>query len=413
MNRLIVPTLLLFLLASPGWAKETVYGMSKKTYDAINKIQIMIEEERFDEALAEVELVKERKLNGYERAHVLNMQGFLAFQLEDSDGALNAYREALEQEGLPDSQVRALLNSVAQVSLAVERYADAELYARKLIATETEAPQPLSQVILAQALVGQEKWEESIDPLKTAIEMQRAMGAKPRENWMAMLSSIYYTLERYEDMRDVLYEIIELYPAERYILNLAALHGQLEEPGKQLALVESLRDDERIDRGFHLLMLANLFISQGTPLKAAELLDKEIASGRIEASRQNLELNSQAWYMAGDEARAIPPLEAAAAKEDDGKLYLRIARLHMDLYQWKPAEVAARKALDRGGLKEPGDAWLLVGMALARGDKLDAARIAFVEAAKHDSSEKWARQWLRFVEVEQERTAALTRAPGS
>ena len=70
-------------------------------------------------------------------------------------------------------------------------------------------------------------------------------------------------------------------------------------------------------------MLANLFISQGTPLKAAELLDKEIASGRIEASRQNLELNSQAWYMAGDEARAIPPLEAAAAKEDDGKLYLR------------------------------------------------------------------------------------------
>lgn len=411
MKRLLACSLMLLLLVQTAAAKESVYGMSKKTYDAINIIQLLIEEEKFQEAIDQVELLKERKLNGYETAHVLNMAGFLHFQLGDSDAALASYAQALQQKDLPESQIRGLLNSAAQVSLASERYAQAAQYARQLIATETEAPQPLSQVILAQALVGQEKWEESIEPLKKAIAMQRAVGATPRENWMAMLSSIYYTLERYEEMRDILYEIIALYPSERYIMNLAALHGQLEEPGKQLALVESLRDDERLERGFHLLMLANLLISQGNPLKAAQLLDQEIAAGRIEATRQNLELNSQAWFMAGEEARAIAPLQLAAKDAEDGELYLRIARLYMDLYEWKPAERAARMALEKGDLREEGDAWLLVGMALARGEKLEAARTAFIEAAEFESSESWAKQWLRFVDVEQERIAAFTLDP--
>ena len=81
-------------------------------------IEVLIEEEKFQEAVAEVRELQERKLNGYERAHVLNMAGFLYFQLEDTGKALASYKEALQQEGLPDSQIRGLLNSVAQVSLA-------------------------------------------------------------------------------------------------------------------------------------------------------------------------------------------------------------------------------------------------------------------------------------------------------
>jgi tetratricopeptide (TPR) repeat protein len=407
MTRLAAICLTLLLLANASWGKETVYGMSKKTYDAINEIQLLVDEEKWREAVAQIQEVKEGKLNGYEMAHILNMEGFLWFQLEENDKALGAYEEALRQEGLPESQVRALLNAVSQVSLAVGNYVTAEKYARQLLATETEAPQPVSQVILAQALVGQERFEEAIEPLKKALQMQRDTGSTPRENWMVMLSSVYYSLERYRDMRDILYEIIELYPKERYILNLAALHGQLEEPEKQLALVESLRDDKRLQRGFHLLLLANLYMSQGTPVKAARLLDQEIAAGRIEATRQNLELNSQAWYVAGNEAKAIPPLQAAAKKAKDGELYLRIARLQMDLYEWNAAERSARQALDKGGLREPGDAWLLVGMALARGEKLEAARVAFIEAAEYESSEKWAQQWLRFVDIEKQRLAAF------
>ena len=406
MSRLLL-LLCCLLLVQPVLAKEAVLGMSKKTYDVLNEVQPLIETEQWQEASAKLLALREENLSGYETAHVLNMLGFIYFQQDRSEEALDAYAEALVQEGLPDSQLRGLLNAAAQVSLAVGRYADAERYARQLLAAETEAPQPLSQIILAQALVGQEKWAEAVAPLKRALEMQRQMGAAPRENWMVMLSSVYYSLERYEDMRDLLYEIVELYPRERYFLNLAALHGQLDEPERQLALMEALRDDERLTKGFRMLTLANLFMLRGVPYKAAELLEKEIAAGTIPATRQNLELASQAWYVAGNEAKAIPPLERAAKEADDGELYVRIARLYMDLYQFRSAEKAARRALAKG-VEEPGDAWLLVGMALARGDKFAAARTAFVEAARHESSEKYAVQWMRFVDIEQKRIASLT-----
>ena len=399
--------MLCLLLAGPLLAKEAVVGMSKKTYDTINEVQPLIDEAQWAEAMEILEKLRERKLSGYETAHVLNMLGFIHYQMDNTAAALASYEEALQQEGLPPSQVRGLLNAVAQVSLASGDYVSAEKYARQLLEVETEAPQPISQVILAQALIGQERWAEAAEPMQTAIQMQRDMGSNPRENWLVMLSSIYYSLERYVDMREVMYEVVSLYPRERYILNLAALHGQLDETDKQMALVESLQDDERLEKGFHFVTLANLFMSHGTPYKAAVLLEEQIAAGNVEATRQNLELASQAWYTAGNEARAIPPLEQAAAEEDDGELYVRIARLYMDLYKWPEAEKAARLALDKG-VEEAGAAWLLVGMALARGDELDAARKAFVKAAEYEKSEKWARQWMRFVDTEQERYASLT-----
>jgi tetratricopeptide (TPR) repeat protein len=412
-SRLIL--LVCCLLLVPGavaQTKEAVVGMSKKTYDVLNEIQPLVEAEQWQEATDILtNLRRDRKLSGYETAHVLNMLGYIYFQQDRIQDALASYSDALTQEGLPESQVRALLNAAAQVSMASGDFVAAEKYAKQLIAAETEAPQPLSQIILAQAYVGQERWADALAPLKKAVQMQKDMGSRPRENWLVLLSSVYYYLGDFREMRDLLYEIVTLYPRERYIINLAALHGELEEPEKQLALVESLRDDERLHKDFHLKMLASLYISQGVPLKAAQLLEKEIAAGNIEATRQNLEMQSQAWYMAGNEAKAITPLEAIAESEDDGKLYVRIARLYMDLYQFKSAEKAARKALATDELKERGDAWLLVGMALARRDQLEASRKAFVEAARHDSSEKWARQWLKFVDNEQARLASLTSNP--
>ncbi len=399
----------LLLWTVPSFAeKDSSVGITQKTYDAITSIQELVDAEQWQQAREEILALLDRRLNGYERAHALNMLGYTYFNDSDYDRALGSFLEALEQPGLPASQVRALLTTTAQVCLAAERYPEAEKYALELLSLEAAHPQPQSQIVLAQAYMGMEEWQKAIAPLEKALQMQKDAGAKPRENWMLMLSSVYYSLEDYESMRDILYEIVALYPAEKYLINLAALHGQLGDTDKQLALIESLLDDERLEKSYHLMSLVNLFLAKGMPYKAADLLQREMASGRIETTQQNLEMQSQAWYLAGEGDRAIPPLEQAAKMSDDGQLYLRVARLYMDDYQWEPAEKAARMALDKGGLRDEGGAWLVVGMALARGDKLAAARKAFAEAAAHEQSAKWAQQWIKFVDTEQQRIAALT-----
>jgi tetratricopeptide (TPR) repeat protein len=399
---------LLLCLTRTGIAKEVVMGMSKKTYDAINGVQLMLDAKQWAQCVERLDELLLRKLNNYERGHMLNMKGFALYQMEDMEPALATYETALQLEDLPDSQVRALLTTVSQLALVVEDYPAAERFALRLTNSPGKNPPPaMSHVILAQAYIGQEKYAEAEAPLLKAISMQQEKGAKPRENWLSMLSAVYFYQDDYASMREVLYQMVELFPRERYLVNLAALHGQLGETDKQLALIESLLNDERLQQEHHLLNLANLFLAHNLPYKAAELLETEMDAERIKSSRQNLELQSQAWYLAGEDEKAIPPLAAAAAIAEDGELYLRVARLYMDIYDWKNAEIAANAAAEKGGLRDPGGAWLLQGMALTRANELDRARKAFRRALKFEGNKKWAKQWLSFVENEERRLAVF------
>ncbi|NNC54277.1 MAG: hypothetical protein HKO07_01005 [Pseudomonadales bacterium] len=244
-------------------------------------------------------------------------------------------------------------------------------------------------------------------PLKTAIHEQQKAGGKIRENWLALLASVYFSMEDFQAMRDILYQLVTINPKEQYLVNLAAIHGQLGETDKQLALIETLKDDKRLRSEQHLLNLANLFMVHELPFKAASLLEEEMAAGRITANKRNLQLQSQAWYLAGNYDKALAPLQKAAETTGEGDLWLRLARLHVSLYDWPGAEKFARKAVQSENLKNPGDGLILLGTALARQNKFNAAKKIFRRARQHEGSEKWARQWLNFVDSEQQRLAAL------
>jgi len=387
---------------------EAVHGMSKRVYDVISEVQVLLDEEQYQQAMEVLQDQRPKRMSEYETAHVLNMIGYTWYLLEDIEKSMAAYKEAMAQKRLPEQQRRGLLTTMSQLALLEEDFTGAEDYARQLLNLPGKrGPSPMDHVLLAQAFYGQERYAEAIEPLKTALRLQDELGQRPRENWMALLSSVYFETEQYDKMRDVVVELVTIYPREQYLMNLAALHGQLGETDKQLALVESLLDDDRLQRGNYLLNLANLYLAHQLPFKAARLLENETGSGRIERNQRNLELQSQAWYLAGEEDRAIPPLEAAAELSENGEIYLRVARLYMDLYDWKEAERAAGLALRKGGLKDAGGAHLLRGMALARLDQLQDAREQFLVASRSEENAKWAEQWLKFVEREEQRIAAL------
>mgnify|MGYP001823827197 FL=1 len=208
-------------------------------------------------------------------------------------------------------------------------------------------------------------------------------------------------------MREVVRDLVSLYPREQYLMNLAALHGQLGETGRQLALVESLADDERIVRESSKKMLANLFLAEKLPYKAAVLLQAELDAGRLEPTIPNLEMLSNAWYSAAEPKKALPPLHQAAKLSDKGELYLRVARLHMDAHDWAAADKAVAQALRKGGLRREGHAWLLQGMAKVRLKQLTEAEGLFQRAAEFDETERYAAQWLQYLASEVEREAAL------
>ena len=91
------------------------------------------------------------------------------------------------------------------------------------------------------------------------------------------------------------------------------------------------------------------------------------------------------------------PMQTAAGLSEDGDLWMRLGQVHMENENWKEAERALREAVNKGDLKNPGDALLLLGIARFNDGKPKGAERAFEQASKHRKVRGQARQWLRHV----------------
>lgn len=405
-HRLPACLLALALLAPclPALGQDSVQGISERVFKILDSGQELLDAGDIPAAREVLENGLQRKSTDYEQAQMLNMLGYLWYEADDLEQATATYRRALALDDLPESMLVRLYLTLGQVYLVAEKYDDAESHLRQLVNFENQDTAH-NRVLLATALLGQERYGDALDPLRSAIGELEARGEAPRENWLSMLSSIYYEMDDLAAMRDVVERLVLLYPREQYLMNLAALHGQLGDSERQLAFVEALLDDDRLTQATHLQMVVNLYLGAELPHKAATLLARALADERLERNVTNLELLSQAWYMSAEVDRAVAPLEEAAGLSESGDLYLRLARLHMDAARWDEAEAAARAALERGGLRQEGQAWLLAGMAEVRLKRFTQARSHFEEAATFDATARYAGQWLAYLETEQARAS--------
>ena len=379
--------------------KETV-AMSQQVYEKLTEIQEMVEAKDYASAQRLVdELKSEKKLSDYERAQVWNLSAYSYYLQELYPQAIDAYNQVLAQPDLPEALVMSTLKTKAQLLFTTEDYEEALATIRELMKV---VPEPSADIFMieGQALFQLARYDEALVPIKTAIEMFREQGQIPKENWLLLLRVIYFEQKDYENMIEVVRELIAYYPKDTYILTLAGIYSELGDTKKQLALTEVLYEKGYLNTASHITNLANLYLLHGLPYKAATLLDKEMEAGIVDANERNLRLLSQAWYQAREDQKAIPPLERAAELSGEGDLYVRLAQAHINLENWRDAADAIRQALKAGGLKRTDQANIMLGMALFNQKQLEQARRAFERAAADERSARAASQWINYVESE-------------
>lgn len=379
--------------------KETV-AMSQQVYEKLAEIQQMIEDKDYASALRNIEELKGRKgLTDYERAQLWNITGYSYYLQELYPDAIRAYDQVLATPGLPEALLLSTLKTKAQLHFTEEDYESALKVVRQLMAAIPE-PSPDVLMIEGQALFQLRRFDEALVPIKTAIQMYREQGQKPRENWLLLLRVIYFEQKEYELMIDVVKELITYYPKDTYILTLAGVYSELGDTKKQLALTEVLYEQGMLNTASHVTNLANLYLLHGLPYKAATLLDKEMKANIVESNERNLRLVSQAWYQAREDEKAIPPLEQAAKLSSDGELYIRLAQAYLNLENWSEAAAAVEQGQRVGGLKRNDTANIMLGMALFNQKRLEQARRAFERAASDSRSQRAASQWIAYVDSE-------------
>jgi len=375
--------------------------MSQQVYESLTEIQELVEAENYPPALEKIKTLQsgKKKMSPYEAAQIWNITAYTYYLMEDYPRAIDAYQNVLRQPDLPAALQQSTLKTVAQLHFTVEDYEKALEVINQLIAV---IPEPSADILMlkGQAYFQMGKFEDALEPIKSAIAMYREQNRVPRENWLLLLRVIYWEMKDFDNMLIILQELVQEYPKDTYVLTLAGVYSELGDTKKQLALTEALYEKGYIDGSKHGVNLANLYLLHGIPYKAAVILEKEMEAGNIKTDVRNLRLLSQSWYSARNDRKSIPPLVKAATMSEDGELYMRLTQSYLNLEMWSEAADAAKKGIAVGNVKRKDTANIMYGMALFNQRKLEQARRAFIAAGKDKRSKRASRQWIKYVDSE-------------
>ncbi|WP_231758468.1 tetratricopeptide repeat protein [Microbulbifer elongatus] len=385
-------------------------SMRESAFKHLGKAQEAADAQNWPAALAalrEMEAGKD-KLSGYETAQMYYFYGFVYYSMEKYPQAITYYKKVLAQgeQNLPVALEVGTLLTVAQLYFVTEDYKQAVNYLNRWfkVADNINAD---SYALRAQAYYQLGDNNKALADINQAVSMYEKEGKTPKENWLGLQRFLYYEKNDYKQVANILEKLVKYYPKGEYYKQLAGMYGELKREDDMLHMMEAAYIAGALQKEKELLNMAYLFMGAEMPYKGAKVIDKGMSEKKIARNSKNLETLAQAYQMAQELQKSIPELEAAASLSDKGDLYSRLAGIYLDLDKNKEALDMGNKALNKGDIKRPDQLYIVLGMANANLKKYDASLKNFKKALEDKRSEKFAKQWITFVEGEQEREKQL------
>lgn len=388
---------------------KKVPAMRNRVYTQLARAQQLADAGDKAQGFEVLDEVKGRieQLNSYERAMLFNFYGFMYYGNDDVTNAITSFKRVIAQEAIPDSLYQSTVYSLAQLSMQQQDYKQALVFLKDWQANNGKALKAPQHVMFAQVYYQDKAFEQSIEHLEQAIVLAKADNQTPKENWLILQRAAYYELKQPEKVTQVMEELVKLYQKPQYWLQLAAMYGEIGQEKKQLGAMETAWQAGYVTKSTDIIMLAQLYLFNELPYKAATLLDEAIAQGIVVADEKRIQLMAQAYVMAKEDEKAIPVLQKGAELADNGVFDERLAQAYLNTEQWELTITSAKKAIKRGGLVNEGNMYLALGMAHFNLQEYSDSLAAFHQAQSFDLVAKTAKQWVSYVEKEQKHQQRL------
>jgi tetratricopeptide (TPR) repeat protein len=373
-------------------------SVSQQTYEVLQEAQELLDKGQSTKALQRLEaLVKQTASNPYEKAVALQSLANAQIERNDYAAAIPPLKRSVELAALPAEAQQQARYNLAQLYMATERYAPA-IEQLKLWFKQAKSPPPDAYLLLGSAHLQLKQYRQAIEPLRRAIKLSK----KPNEGWYQSLLGAYYEAKQYGDAVKLLHRMIRLFPdGADYWRQLSGIEMLRQRYGEALAVMELAYLNGQLKSEQDLLNLAQLYAQRDAPYKAAQLLEKELKTGRIKAGRKTWEQTANAWQLARELEPTVNALEQALEFGQRPELSLRLARLYLEVGRWNEAEQTLRRFLQTEKGTQTDQAWLLLGIACHEGKSLEQARQAFSQALKSAKTRNQAQQWLSYLESTQ------------
>jgi tetratricopeptide (TPR) repeat protein len=373
--------------------------MGERTYRRISGVHEQLGEENYEEARKTLESMMNGNLNEYEMAIVSQTLGYVYTGQGKYAQAVPHFEKALQLDSLPNSAHFGLMYSLAQLYAGMDppRFQESVDLTLEYIKFQCD-PKPEAFILVASGYASMEKYREALPYVQKAIA---GAGGKAKESWYQLELAIYFELKDYGSAANLLTRMVSTWPDNiKYWEMLSGAYQELGRDTDSLSVLMVAYQKGLITEEKKIMNVVNMNMFLDVPYVAGSILEKEMKAGRVETSEKNLEKLRSAWTASREFDKAVAVIDQLAPMKSNGELYVQKAQLMMEKGNWDGVITAAEQAIEKGGLKKPGGAYLMIGIAANELERWDASKEALNEARRlgNDSTRRQATDWLTFVE---------------
>lgn len=381
-------------------------AMDEVTYKQLNEVYELVGAEQYNEAYNELRRLLDRAgKDTYLQAILYQALAQVEWSRNNFDPALQYFEKAVQLDTLPDQAHFALMYQIAQLYYMKERYDEA---LNRLDLWFCTAPKEkitsAAYVLKASINANKKDFAETLKAIETAISMDK----DPKEQWYQLKLASHYELEQFPQAAATLELMIARWPDKKtYWTQLTQIYYKLKQDDKALSVLALAYRKNLLDTQSDIIFLSSLYSNANVPYKSAEVLQKGITSGVVEASDRHWALVADTWYAAEEMENALAAYEKAGTAARTGEIDLRRGYILVDMERWPPAKEALSAAISKGGLDErkTGEAYLLRGMTEFNLGNYDAASADWGKASRYPKARDAAQQWMNHLEEERRRRA--------
>ncbi len=385
--------------------KVPIRGLSERTHKRLARALEKLGEEKYDESIVLLKALLDATKDMHAKASVAKYVGVAYAQKNDTKNATVYFTKALDfgKGFLQHKELQDLTQNVGQMHYSNDNKGEAlKMFERWMKNSNVDSDQVY--LLYSAILFDSGRLKDSTCPAYWAAKVAK----KPSKNALGLLLNSHFEFKDYPGTIEILKQLILDFPEEkRYWRNLASIYMQQDMTGDALAVMELFYVQGHMENENDYKQLSNIFSYAEIPFRTAEILKEGLDKGIVKDTEKNWKAVASNYHVAAELNKAIDAYEKSAAKSENGENDLKRAELLADSGEYKRAIKGFDKALEKGGLKEPGKAHMRKGLAYLGLKQFNSAIASLDKATKYKKWRKQSVQWRSYTKTQKANAAKL------
>jgi tetratricopeptide (TPR) repeat protein len=361
--------------------------ISTSTGKILNEAIELMNMENYAGASQKLGTLKLENLSPYERGKVEQIMFNIAYSQDRYEEARGHLQKAIDSGGLNAVEIDSARYQSAQLFMQEEKWKEGAAALEDWFKTATN-PNSAAYYLLAVAY--------SAGRLR-GLPRRKLSSHGEAERELCMVSALHLQAKSSKAI-PVLQQLVSVAPSKKtYWMQLSSIYGQQEDYANALAIMQLAHNAGLVTEDSEVRRLADLLMFNDVPYRGAQIIEAAMEKKLVNLDDKLYEKLANCWIAAGEFDKSIPPLQRAGELSATGDIFVRLGEVHVQREDWPAAIAAIQRGVDKGQLKDAGNAQLMLGIAHYSQKDFAAARPFFERARQSEKHRQIADSYLQAI----------------